>query len=379
VTTTTHPTTLVPLTELEIPGRGGTMQVDVADGYLYCGHLAPGAGTSIVDVRDPSRPKLLDGLPGARGAFSPKVQVADGLLIVNYERRTVEAERCGIGIFDISTDPAHPRELGYLPTSGIGIHRLWYNGGRYAYLSGTPDGYRGHILQIADIGDPTKPEIVGTWWVPGSWEAGGEARTAPGKLGYYLHHAIVEGDRAYVGCWDYGVVILDISDRTKPREIAHMGPWAPQLGGNSHTALPLLDRGLLVVTDESIADLGQEAPKYVRVFDIADETKPREISRFPVPAGDFASRGGRFGPHNLHENRPGSFRSDRLIYVSYFNAGVRLFDIARPEAPREVAAYVPEPPPEQPTAQVNDLYVDKDGIVFASDRNFGKLYVVETR
>ncbi|HTJ25868.1 MAG TPA: hypothetical protein VMA36_06875, partial [Candidatus Limnocylindria bacterium] len=374
-TTTTRPSALVPLAQIDIPDRGGTMQVVVQDGFLYCGHLAAGGGTSIVDVRDPAHPKLLEGLPGARGAFSPKVQVGDGMLLVNYERRTVEAERCGIGIFDVS-DPAKPREISYLPTSGIGIHRLWYDGGRYAYLSGTPEGYRGHILQIADLANPAKPEIVGRWWVPGSWEAGGEARTAPGKLGYYLHHAVVAGDRAYVGCWDYGVVILDITDRTHPRQIAHVGPWSPQLGGNTHTALPLLDRGLLVVTDESIADLGQEAPKYVRVFDIADETKPRELSRFPVPAGDFASRGGRFGPHNLHENRPGSFISDQYIYVSYFNAGIRLYDIANPQAPREVAAYVPEPPPGESTAQVNDLFVDREGVVFASDRNYGRLYIV---
>ncbi|HVA36698.1 MAG TPA: hypothetical protein VNJ51_03715 [Candidatus Dormibacteraeota bacterium] len=369
---------LTPIATIDLPGRGGAMQLIARDGYLYAGHLSPGGGTSVVDVRDPAHPRVLDGLAGSPGAFSPKVQVADGLLVVNYERRTVDAERCGVAVFDLD-DPAHPREIAYLPTSGRGIHRLWYDGGRYAYLSGTAEGYVGHILQIVDLQDVRKPEIVGRWWVPGSWAAGGEQNQAPPPLGYYLHHAIAHGDRAYVGCWDYGLVILDVSDRTAPRMVSHVGPWAPNDGGNTHTALPLIDRGLLVVTDESTADLGKEAPKHVRVFDVGDETAPRELSRFPVPAGDFRTRGGRFGPHNLHENRRGSFQSDRTLFVTYFNAGVRMVDISDPAQPAELASFVPEAPPGQAAAQVNDIFVDRNGIVYASDRGFGRVYVLEAR
>jgi hypothetical protein len=132
----------------------------------------------------------------------------------------------------------------------------------------------------------------------------------------------------------------------------------------------------MVVTDEAL--LTNPKPKHVRIFDIADETRPVERARFPSHEGDHATRG-RFGPHNLHENQPGAFQSDRFMAVSYFNAGLRVYDIADPSHPHEVANLEPTPPPGQPQAIVNDLYIDANGIVFASDRTYGRMYVAELR
>ena len=65
----------------------------------------------------------------------------------------------------------------------------------------------------------------------------------------------------------------------------------------------------------------------------------------PTPVGeDFCNKGGKFGPHNLHENRPGSFQSEDLIFATYHNAGVRAFDIGNAHEPKEVAYYVPDAP-----------------------------------
>ena len=51
------------------------------------------------------------------------------------------------------------------------------------------------------------------------------------------------------------------------------------------------------------------------------------IATLPTPTGlDFCAMG-NFGPHNLHENRPGSFVSEETIFATYHNAGVRVFDI----------------------------------------------------
>ena len=51
---------------------------------------------------------------------------------------------------------------------------------------------------------------------------------------------------------------------------------------------------------------------------------------FPQPAeADYKSKGGHFGPHNLHENRPGSFVSSQMIFATYQNAGIRVFDIRK--------------------------------------------------
>jgi hypothetical protein len=95
----------------------------------------------------------------------------------------------------------------------------------------------------------------------------------------------------------------------------------------------------------------------------------------------FAKRGGRFGSHNLHENPPVkcAHRDDRIVLATFFNGGVRAYDISDPYSPREIAYFVP-PAPEGSkigAVQINDVFVDDRGIVFTVDRHNGGLYALE--
>jgi hypothetical protein len=141
--------------------------------------------------------------------------------------------------------------------------------------------------------------------------------------------------------------------------------------------MPLPERNLLVVTDEATTANCDEVAKRVRVLDISDETKPKVISKFPEPQGDYCERGLRFGPHNVHENRPGSFISDQIIYVTYFNAGLRVVDISDAEKPKEIAYYVPHTPEGQQAIQTNDVYVAENGLIYISDRAGGGVDILE--
>ena len=96
-----------------------------------------------------------------------------------------------------------------------------------------------------------------------------------------------------------------------------------------------------------------------------------------MPEGDFCSRGGRFGPHNLHEMRPGSLVDSNTIYVTWFNAGLRVVDISDATRPREIAYFVPEAPPGRSSIQFNDVLVAADGLVYVTDRFTGGLYILE--
>jgi len=49
------------------------------------------------------------------------------------------------------------------------------------------------ILRHRRDDDPTKPHVVGRWWLPGMWQAGGETPQWPKGRRYALHHAIVAG------------------------------------------------------------------------------------------------------------------------------------------------------------------------------------------
>lgn len=152
--------------------------------------------------------------------------------------------------------------------------------------------------------------------------------------------------------------------------------------GFAHTYLPLFSRNLAVVSDESIRDEAADWPKLLWVLDLSDETRPLPISTCQIEDPQrFFRRGGRFGAHNLHENYPHSysFRSDRYVIGTFFNAGVRVFDLADPYRPNEVAWFVPDRPPDSPlrAAQVNDVFVDERGIVYAVERHTGGVYILE--
>jgi hypothetical protein len=56
---------------------------------------------------------------------------------------------------------------------------------------------------------------------------------------------------------------------------------------------------------------------------------------------------------------------------------VRVVDIADPARPREVAHYVPEAPPGRSSIQFNDVLVAADGLVYVTDRFTGGLYILE--
>lgn len=361
----------------DLNGHGDGMQVLLKDTYLFVGHLGK-MGTSILDVSDPGNPRVVQQLKNPANVHTHKVQIAGDILIVNFEkfpRGGPDPERTGIQILDIS-DPVNPREIGFFATDGRGVHRVNYPGGKYVYFSAHPEGYTDQIMFIVDVSDPTQPREVSRWWIEGMWTAGGEEPTWPEGLRYAAHHPNIWNDRAYWGFWDGGAIIMDISDPTEPRQVSRLS-WAPEEGGNTHTALPLPDRNLLIVTDESTKPECQESPRRVRVLDISDETRPKVISKFPEPQGDFCQRGLRFGPHNVHENQEGSFQSDQIIFVTYFNAGLRVYDISDPEAPHEIAYYIPQTPAGQSAIQTNDVFVAENGLIYLTDRVNGGVDILE--
>jgi hypothetical protein len=364
----------------DLNGHGDGMQLLLKDHYLFVGHVLGKMGTTVLDVSNPREPRVVQQLEIPAYTHSHKVQIAGDILIVNYEKYPIRGsdnmpERAGIRILDIS-DPPNPREIGFFSTGGKGVHRVWYTGGKYAHMSATPDGYSDRIMLTVDMSDPANPREVSRWWMPGMWTAGGEKPTWSSDLGIGAHHPIVWQNRAYWGFWDAGIIIMDISDPANPQEVSRLG-WAPEDGGHTHTALPLPARNLLVVTDEATHPDCQEVRKRVRLLDISDETQPRVISKFPEPEGDFCQHGLRYGPHNVHENRPGSFISDEIIFVTYFNAGLRVYNISDPEAPKEIAYYMPQTPAGQKAIQTNDVFVDADGLIYISDRVGGGVDILE--
>jgi hypothetical protein len=389
-----------PIAHSDQGGRPDAMQLQYWNGHVYVGHLFSGGFTTI-DVTDLRAPKAVDFQAAPANTWNIHLQAADDLLLVIHAKdlwkqfddeasyyngslgtRLGGAEQnwsAGVAIYDIAV-PGLPRQIGFLPIDGVGAHRLWYTGGRYAYASVLPHGFSDYVFAAIDLVDPTKPTIVGKYWLPGMNIAAREHPTwDTERWRYALHHAIIAGDTAYASWRDGGLTLLDVTDRTDPKPIVHRN-WSPPFGGGTHTSLPLPGRDLLIVADEATADELADGLKHVWVFDIRVPANPISIATLPTPAErDYASKGRHFGPHNLHENRPGSFVSDTVIFATYQNAGLRAFDISDPFRPQQIGAFVPGPPDRlmdprpggRRVIQTADVYVRDDGVVFTTDYNGG--------
>jgi hypothetical protein len=141
--------------------------------------------------------------------------------------------------------------------------------------------------------------------------------------------------------------------------------------------MPLGDRDILAVTDEQVHD-GTAAPeRTIRLVDVSDPRSPAVISKVQPPDQSWAVPGARFGAHNLHENRPGSYVSDTLIFATYFSGGLRVYDVEDAQSPQEIAHWVRTPAAGKPAAAANDLFVDADGLVYVTDRVGGGLTILQ--
>ncbi|MCW2765420.1 MAG: hypothetical protein JWO11_1379 [Nocardioides sp.] len=360
------------LSQHDLGGRGDGMQVLREGDVLYVAHNGTtGAGTSILDVSDPARPRLVRQWDAPANTHTHKVQIADGLLLVNHEGFPLRPPgpqgpwSAGLAVYSLE-DPLDPQQIGFWECGGRGVHRIVWEGGRYAHMSATPPGFNDRIWVVVDMLDPTNPVPVAKWWWPGQWVEGGEQPTWPEGKRYAAHHALLDGDRAYLGYDDANLVVLDVSDMTAPKQVDHLS-WG---GDATHTCLPLPGRGLVVATDEQQKDGPGAHELFSHVLDVSGE-QARYVSRFPSPGEQYLQQELRCGPHNFHENRAGSYRSERVVFATYFNAGVRVYDLADPEHVEEVAHWVSTPPEGQPVPQANDLFVDAAGLVWVTDRGSG--------
>jgi len=364
----------------DLDGHGDGMQIMRSQDVLYVGQMGDfGVGTSVVDITDPAVPRVVSQTTVPRHTHAHTTQLADGLLLVNNERYPYQVRdpaSAGIRVYDV-TRPRELREVGFLAVDGLGVHRIWYAGGRFAYGSAQLARYRRYVPITVDLADPSHPRMHSVWAWPGEQDRPGQEHDATDPVrDVSCHHPIVRGNRAYAGYFDAGAAVFAVEEGRL--ELLGSASWTERAGGHphTHTALPLGDRGLLAVTDEAIEPDCGGARKDIHLVDVSDERRPREVATFPVPQGDYCSRGGRFGPHNLHENRPGTFSSDTIVFATYFNGGLRVYDTSDPKQVREIGCFVPSAPPGQRAIQFNDVLVSDDGLVFVTDRVRGGLYVL---
>jgi hypothetical protein len=364
--------------------------------YLYVAHLWC-SGWSVLDVTNPANPELLRFWEGPPNTWTIQLQVADGKLITGLERIAPNwggdphgpRHQDGFYIWDVR-EPAEPKLLGHWQTGGDGCHRNYYDGGRYVHAAAHLPGFNKRQYVCVDIADPQQPAMAGQWWFPGQHEAAGEQFAEADKRKHVQLHggAYVEGGYAYCPWEGAGLIILDVQDVNRPKLAGHL-PIDPPFSNMipTHTALPLPERQLVVINGESIRERCDEPLVMAGIVDVRDVSQPRLISILPLPdpVEDFHAKGGRFGPHNQHQPQ----HQDCLqpigdyIYLTYFNAGLQIFDISNPLRPVSAGYYIPDTPPKRLgllprdlVIQAEDVIVDRRGCIFMTEKNSG-LYVME--
>jgi len=385
----------------DLDGRGGAFKMAIRQvkgrWYLYMGHEWH-RGWTIIDVTDATNPKFVKFVEGPDNTNTIQMEFHDNLMITALQRKQPNwggdpnrPNEEGALIWDIS-DPVNWKLLSHWKTGSTGVHRIGYPGGKYANLSAAAPGYSGRILLFLDVSDPANPKEAGRWWMPGQKE--GEQ---PKVTDSFHGPAIIseDGKTAYVG---YGgsVVILNIEDISKPKLIGRLQVSPPFGGIPTHDVLPIPGKNLLFVHGEATGggDEPNDKPACERAIttaamvDIKDPAKPYLVSVLPRPEppkgalfADFCEKGGRFGPHNtnLEYHLPDVQKQGDMIYLTYFNAGLRIYDIKNPRAPKEVAWFVPPAPVKRHgplpydklVSQTEDVLVDTRGNIYITDKNWG--------
>jgi hypothetical protein len=384
-------------------------------------------GTSIVDVTDPAHPRYLAHAPGMPGG--PEQGGAQMARVCDRQGKTYllrtfgnAVPASGHEVLDV-TDPAKPQKVTTVVSGLTGTHKnYWECDTGIAYLvSGDlvnasplevgPSGWRtGRMTKIYDLSDPAHPVFVRDFGLAGQEPGSSGPEVPPG-----VHGPIVLGNRVYFAYGTSADGLLQIVDRDKlltgPKAPTAANLNAPEISRlymspnwGGHTAFPVLGvpiadwavnskdrvRDFVVLVSEAIANECRESRQASFIVDITSQTRPFSVATFQVPEskGGFCRRGGRFGPHSSSESFAPIFYR-KLVFIAYFNAGVRAVDIRDPYAPREAAFYIPATT-ERTTErcvndgtrsckvaiQTNNVEADERGFIYLADRANTGLHIV---
>jgi hypothetical protein len=385
-------------------------------------------GTSILDVTDPKKPKLLHHIPGELGRVVPgretggaqMTRVCDGATLPKGDKSKVYLLRtfgeAANETWDV-TNPEKPVRLAVIPGFRSTHKNEWECDTGVAYLPGSGDDKvwrASRVTHIYDLSDPANPKKIREFAL--TEQKADQTGYNPGQI----HGPIStgpQGNRVFFGYGTNARGVGQIVDRKKLLEgSAEPTPENlryPEVGRimlpdfmGAHTTFPLYDvevpnfradtkgrkRNFVVVVNENNVTVCAEHRQMVVFFDVTDEARPMGVSTYDVKEtdDDFCKHGGRFGAHASHENTTPIFHK-RLMFFSWFNAGMRVVDVRDPYNPKEVGYFIA--PVTKLTdkrcadevkntdckiaIQTNNMEVDDRGYIYVVDRANTGMHIVE--
>jgi hypothetical protein len=335
------------------------------DGTAGRAHL----GTVVLDTTDQTRPTPTAYLT-TTAMLDPweslRVQPERQMLIA--ENGTNAAGGSELDVYDLSGDCRHPQLLSSLATGTtangdaaalpagqiLAGHegnaspdgRTWYSGDR-----GTPKKYT-----ATDISDSTHTKLLTTWTLPQPYTT---VMTTHGLS------VSADGTRAYVSqagqSPNNGILILDVSEvqsRKANPQIKQVSVLTWPEGVQMQHTIPITIKGAkyLVASDEgSASDMktactnGTPVFPMARLIDISDEKNPKVVSRLALETHDPTNcdkvlpdiAGLSTFTYGSHYCSVDNKQNATTLACSYFNSGIRVFDIRDAVHPKEIAYYNP--------------------------------------
>ena len=302
------------------PGNLLTADLFVAGNYVYIGSWAE--VMHVVDISDPTEMKEVARVPTPGPALDVKVE--GDLAVIGVQQPGADF---GVVIVNIG-DPTQPEVLAeYSEPGWRGVHNLFIHEQR-AYLAHTASPG----ITILDISDPTRPRVSGFWSSP--------------DFSNVVHDVSIRDGLALVSDFDDedgGLVILGLEDPDHPETLSGI-----EFSTGLHSAW--LGNGY-VYCNQEFGGWDQ----LLHVIDVRDPRNPVLVNSFRA---EGPPDGGILGPHN-------PFARDGLLYWSYYDAGLRIFDLSNPEFPVQVGYH--------PTALAWGAHPHDDGLIYVADSIEGLL------
>lgn len=380
------------------------------------------SGYQLYDVTNPKTPALRKSLTGIRSTHKDWWECNTGIAYMPGSKNSVLVpgtplwrQSQAMLIYDWSNpdDPSPPK---YIRTFGLPGGEPGATGPVPNSLHGAISGHEHPLASQKLARARTDDDVIGNR-IYAAWGVGDD-----GVMTIIDRKKLLPAE--YGGTW----VPETDNSRDAPQEDELIGPKSPTVGyflmspdQGGHTSMPVFGlkppsmqsfnefatRDIVLLASEATADgvngRCNEPPHYSFIVDVTVENSfttppgtkrpdansdgrvehdpyqgPMVLSTMSVDPrsgekyarGNYCARGARFGVHSSEEN----FRNPlygTLTALAYFNGGVRIWDIREPQAPREVAFYVPEANAltDADGYMTNNVEIDNRGYIYVVDRN----------
>lgn len=263
--------------------------------YAIVGLVA--GGVAIVNITNPNAPVVVGTTPGPPSTWRD-IKSFQNYVYVVHDFAPVQG--AGLQIIDMDALP----NIVYKDTiiqGNFTTHNLYIDDG-YAYLCGNTTNQGINILDLNP--DPWNPVQVGQYLFP------------------YVHDIYVRDNIAYASEVEFGLTILDVSDKTNIQVIGQR----PYVNSFTHNAW-LNDSSTVCFTTDEVSG------GFVKAWDVSDPSNIFFLDEYRSSTGAPSHQS---VPHNVH------VLNDFLV-TSYYRDGMTVVDAAYPYNLIEIGHYDTSP------------------------------------